>query len=140
MYKYEVFKIHSLSSRSYGILAKEKIGRSWITVAVTAPFSNDYGTAHQLAQSCSTRQLSPPHLLENGYILKFLAFSTGAIPSKWLLPVFSYLDATTTGEAHPSDVLHSFPRFSHNGATYRQRTITASRAARQAPCCNGVYG
>ena len=49
MYKYEVFKIHSLSSRSYGILAKEKIGRSWITVAVTAPFSNDYGTAHQLA-------------------------------------------------------------------------------------------
>ena len=29
MYKYEVFKIHSLSSRSYGILAKEKIGRSW---------------------------------------------------------------------------------------------------------------
>ena len=39
MYKYEVFKIHSLSSRSYGILAKEKIGRSWITVAVTAPFS-----------------------------------------------------------------------------------------------------
>ena len=50
MYKYEVFKIHSLSSRSYGILAKEKIGRSWITVAVTAPFSNDYGTAHQLAE------------------------------------------------------------------------------------------
>lgn len=38
MYKYEVFKIHSLSSRSYGILAKEKIGRSRITVAVTAPF------------------------------------------------------------------------------------------------------
>lgn len=59
MYKYEVFKIHSLSSRSYGILAKEKIGRSWITVAVTAPFSNDYGTAHQLAESCSARQLSP---------------------------------------------------------------------------------
>lgn len=55
MYKYEVFKIHSLSSRSYGILAKEKIGRSWITVAVTAPFSNDYGTAHQLAESCSAR-------------------------------------------------------------------------------------
>ena len=61
MYKYEVFKIHSLSSRSYGILAKEKIGRSWITVAVTAPFSNDYGTAHQLAES---RQLSPPHLVD----------------------------------------------------------------------------
>ena len=64
MYKYEVFKIHSLSSRSYGILAKEKIGRSWITVAVTAPFSNDYGTAHQLAESCSARQLSPPHLVD----------------------------------------------------------------------------
>ena len=61
---YEVFKIHSLSSRSYGILAKEKIGRSWITVAVTAPFSNDYGTAHQLAESCSARQLSPPHLVD----------------------------------------------------------------------------
>ena len=61
MYKYEVFKIHSLSS---GILAKEKIGRSWITVAVTAPFSNDYGTAHQLAESCSARQLSPPHLVD----------------------------------------------------------------------------
>ena len=58
MYKYEVFKIHSLSSRSYGILAKEKI------VAVTAPFSNDYGTAHQLAESCSARQLSPPHLVD----------------------------------------------------------------------------
>ena len=57
-------KIHSLSSRSYGILAKEKIGRSWITVAVTAPFSNDYGTAHQLAESCSARQLSPPHLVD----------------------------------------------------------------------------
>ena len=54
----------SLSSRSYGILAKEKIGRSWITVAVTAPFSNDYGTAHQLAESCSARQLSPPHLVD----------------------------------------------------------------------------
>lgn len=64
MYKYEVFKIRSLSSRSYGILAKEKIGRSWITVAVTAPFSNDYGTAHQLAESCSARQLSPPHLVD----------------------------------------------------------------------------
>ena len=60
----QVFKIHSLSSRSYGILAKEKIGRSWITVAVTAPFSNDYGTAHQLAESCSARQLSPPHLVD----------------------------------------------------------------------------
>ena len=46
MYKYEVFKIHSLSSRSYGILAKEKIGRSWITVAVTAPFSNDSWNAY----------------------------------------------------------------------------------------------
>ena len=64
MYKYEVLKIHSLSSRSYGILAKEKIGRSWITVAVTAPFSYDYGTAHQLAESCSARQLSPPHLVD----------------------------------------------------------------------------
>ena len=45
-------------------LLKEKIGRSWITVAVTAPFSNDYGTAHQLAESCSARQLSPPHLVD----------------------------------------------------------------------------
>lgn len=33
-------------------------------VAVTAPFSNDYGTAHQLAESCSARQLSPPHLVD----------------------------------------------------------------------------
>lgn len=46
------------------VIAKEKIGRSWITVAVTAPFSNDYGTAHQLAESCSARQLSPPHLVD----------------------------------------------------------------------------
>ena len=61
MYKYEVFKIHSLSSRSYGILAKEKIGRSWITVAVTAPFSNDYGTCFS---SSNSRRTSPPHLVD----------------------------------------------------------------------------
>uniref|UniRef100_UPI003FF11292 DUF6514 family protein n=1 Tax=Gemmiger formicilis TaxID=745368 RepID=UPI003FF11292 len=54
----------SVRRYTYGILAKEKIGRSWITVAVTAPFSNDYGTAHQLAESCSARQLSPPHLVD----------------------------------------------------------------------------
>ena len=87
MYKYEVFKIHSLSSRSYVILAKEKIGRSWITVAVTAPFSNDYGTAHQLAESCSARQLSPPHLVL--YLEVFSLFyrsdSIGMAPTSFLL-------------------------------------------------------
>ena len=82
MYKYEVFKIHSLSSRSYGILAKEKIGRSWITVAVTAPFSNDYGTAHQLAESCSARQLSPPHLVDS---LFYRSDSIGMAPTSFLL-------------------------------------------------------
>ena len=95
MYKYEVFKIHSLSSRSYGILAKEKIGRSWITVAVTAPFSNDYGTAHQLAESCSARQLSPPHLVDvvslrkRLYLEVFSLFyrsdSIGMAPTSFLL-------------------------------------------------------
>ena len=65
MYKYEVFKIHSLSSRSYGILAKEKIGRSWITVAVTASSAaSDVYKRQQLAESCSARQLSPPHLVD----------------------------------------------------------------------------
>lgn len=49
---------------SYGILAKEEIGGSWIAVAVAAPFSDDYEAVCKLAESCSACQLSPMHLID----------------------------------------------------------------------------
>ena len=92
MYKYEVFKIHSLSSRSYGILAKEKIGRSWITVAVTAPFSNDYGTAHQLAESCSAR-------------ISWMLFLILSLRKRLYLEVFSLFYRSDSIEMAPTSFL-----------------------------------
>lgn len=64
MYKYEIFKPHSLSHDSYGILAKEEMDGNWIPVAVVAPFSDDYEAVSKLAESCSACQLSPMHLID----------------------------------------------------------------------------
>lgn len=64
MYRYEVYKTRSLSHGSYGLLAKEKIDGNWIAVAVAAPFSDNYEAVYKLAESCSSCQLSPTHLID----------------------------------------------------------------------------
>lgn len=64
MYRYEIFKAHSLSHGAYGILVREKMGEKWVVVAVVAPFSDDYEAVGKLAESCSACQLSPMHLID----------------------------------------------------------------------------
>lgn len=66
MYRYEVFQMKPLfaSSNIYGILAKEYQDGSWIPVAVAAPFSNNRVDVANLAETCSSLQLSPMHLID----------------------------------------------------------------------------
>ncbi len=66
MYKYETIETRSLfsSHHSYGILVKEELNGNWVTVAVAAPFSHDREAVAKLAETCSSLQLSPVHLLD----------------------------------------------------------------------------
>ena len=66
MYRYEVSTTKTLlaSHSQYGILAKEMQNGKWVTVAVAAPFSGDREAVAKLADTCSTLQLSPIHLVD----------------------------------------------------------------------------
>ncbi len=66
MYKYETVETRSLFSpyHSYGILVKEELNGNWVAVAVAAPFSHDREAVAKLAETCSSLQLSPIHLID----------------------------------------------------------------------------
>ncbi len=66
MYNYETVETRSLfsSHHSYGILVKEEQNGNWVAVAVAAPFSHDREVVAKLAETCSSLQISPIHLID----------------------------------------------------------------------------
>ncbi len=66
MYLYETLQMKAISPSHgpYGILCKQKQNKSWVPVAVAAPFSGDMDAVTALAEKCTRLQLSPEHLID----------------------------------------------------------------------------
>ena len=65
VYRYEVIEMRSsfTAHAPYGILGRQEHDGSWVPVAVAAPFSADLEAVRQLAETCTTLQISPGQLI-----------------------------------------------------------------------------
>ena len=52
------------NSYAYGLLRQERHADRWVTVAITAPFSNNKPSLMQFAAHCTESQLNSIHLLD----------------------------------------------------------------------------
>lgn len=65
-YRYVLYEAHGPARMlyAYGILGQQQLDGTWMTLAITAPFSNNRAAVAQLTKLCTDQQLEPIHILD----------------------------------------------------------------------------
>ena len=65
-YRYVLYEAHGPARvlYAYGILGQQQLDGTWMTLAITAPFSNNRAAVAQLTKLCTDQQLEPIHILD----------------------------------------------------------------------------